>query len=132
MTKPTDTELKDNLTPLQYRVTQEAGTERPFSGVYWNSKEPGTYLCVVCESPLFTSDTKYDSGTGWPSFWEPISDSAVDTKRDFGGFMVRTEAVCSDCGAHLGHVFKDGPNPTGLRYCMNSASLKLEEAEEAD
>ena len=130
MSTPEESELRDRLTPLQYHVTQEAGTERPFTGLYWNSKTPGTYVCIVCETPLFASDTKYDSGSGWPSFWEPLDDDAVDTKRDTSHFMVRTEAVCAECGAHLGHVFEDGPQPTGLRYCMNSASLRLVDTED--
>ncbi len=125
MAKPTEAELRERLTPLQYEVTQEAGTERPFTGLYWNSKQPGTYVCIVCETPLFSSDTKYDSGSGWPSFWQPLVDDAVATNKDTSHFMVRTEAVCAECGSHLGHVFEDGPQPTGLRYCMNSASLRL-------
>jgi peptide-methionine (R)-S-oxide reductase len=125
MPKPTDPELRERLSPLQYEVTQEGGTERPFTGLYWNSKEHGTYHCVVCDTPLFSSDTKYESGSGWPSFWQPLGENAVATKRDTSHFMVRTEAACAECGAHLGHIFEDGPQPTGLRYCMNSASLAL-------
>jgi peptide-methionine (R)-S-oxide reductase len=127
MPKPTDAELRATLTPLQYEVTQQAGTEPPFTGLYWNAKTPGTYACIVCDTPLFSSTTKYDSGTGWPSFWEPISPDVVTLERDTSHFMVRTEVACADCGAHLGHVFEDGPQPTGLRYCMNSASLNLEQ-----
>ena len=130
MAEPPDAELRERLTPLQYHVTQEAGTERPFTGLYWNSKQDGTYVCIVCDTPLFASDTKYESGSGWPSFWQPLNDDAVATKRDTSHFMVRTEAVCAECDAHLGHVFEDGPQPTGLRYCMNSASLRLVEEEE--
>jgi peptide-methionine (R)-S-oxide reductase len=122
----TNDELRRRLTQQQYHVTQEAGTEPPFTGMYWDAKEDGTYRCTVCESPLFSSSTKYDSGSGWPSFWEPIKEGAVATKRDRSLFMERTEVLCGECGAHLGHVFPDGPQPTGQRYCMNSASLRLE------
>jgi len=124
---PTNDELRRRLTQQQYHVTQEAGTEPPFTGIYWDTKEDGTYRCIVCESPLFSSSTKYDSGSGWPSFWEPIEEGAVATKSDRSLFMERTEVLCGECGAHLGHVFLDGPQPTGQRYCMNSASLRLEE-----
>lgn len=123
----TNDELRRRLTPQQYHVTQEAGTEPPFTGIYWDAKEDGTYRCIVCETPLFSSSTKYDSGSGWPSFWEPIGDGAVTAKRDRSLFMERTEVLCGECGAHLGHVFPDGPQPTGQRYCMNSASLRLDE-----
>lgn len=119
-------QLRERLTAEQYHVTQEAGTERPFSGVYWDAKGDGVYRCVVCEEALFSSEDKYDSGTGWPSFSRPISDGAVEFKRDKSLMMVRTEALCANCGAHLGHVFDDGPPETGQRYCMNSASLDLE------
>jgi len=119
-------ELKARLDPQQFHVTQEAGTERAFTGIYWDCHDEGVYRCVVCDEPLFRSDTKYESGTGWPSFWQPISDDAVETHSDMTHGMVRTEAVCANCGAHLGHVFPDGPRPTGERYCMNSASLRLD------
>ena len=120
-------EWLNQLTPEQYRITREAGTERAFSGHYWDTKKPGTYKCVCCSQPLFDSDTKYDSGTGWPSFTAPIKDDAVAHKTDRSLFMTRTEVLCSRCDAHLGHVFDDGPGPTGQRYCMNSHSLDLEE-----
>ncbi len=127
--KFTEEELRERLTPEQYEVTQNAGTERAFTGIYHDTKEDGTYKCVVCDEPLFSSDTKYDSRSGWPSFWKPIDDSKVETKIDRSHGMVRTEALCATCGAHLGHIFPDGPQPTGDRYCMNSASLNLEKAE---
>ncbi|MPY94153.1 MAG: peptide-methionine (R)-S-oxide reductase MsrB [Acidimicrobiia bacterium] len=130
--KPADDELQARLTPLQYEVTQRKGTERAFTGEYWDDKTSGTYHCVVCATPLFTSDTKYESGTGWPSFWQPISSEVVEMEVDASHGMVRTEATCARCGAHLGHVFPDGPQPTGTRWCMNSASLALEEAEGED
>lgn len=115
--------LKERLTALQYHVTQEAGTERAFSGEYWDHHEDGTYRCVVCGAELFTSDTKFDSGTGWPSFFEALDPDRVTLTEDRSYGMVRTEVECAGCGAHLGHLFPDGPRPTGMRYCMNSASL---------
>lgn len=122
-------DLKERLTPLQYEVTQQAGTEQAFTGEYWNTKDPGTYHCIVCDAPLFSSDTKYDSGSGWPSFWEALDDEKVNRTEDRSHGMVRVEATCANCGAHLGHIFPDGPRPTGERFCMNSASLKLERGE---
>ena len=127
-----DAELRERLTPEQYQVTQQAGTERAFTGCYWDTKTPGTYHCIVCDEELFTSDTKYDSGSGWPSFYQAMDDGKVVRHEDRSYGMVRTEAICATCGAHLGHVFPDGPAPTGERFCMNSASLRLEELEESD
>jgi peptide-methionine (R)-S-oxide reductase len=123
---PTDDQLRERLTDLQYDVTQKGGTERAFTGVYWNTKEPGTYRCVVCNTELFRSDTKYDSGSGWPSFTEPMAMDKVNLVTDASHGMIRTEVRCARCDAHLGHVFPDGPGPTGERYCMNSASLQLQ------
>ena len=125
---PNDTELRDRLTPTQYQVTQRAGTERPFTGEYWDCHDDGVYRCIVCDMVLFDSGTKYDSGTGWPSFWESVDPSRIEIRADTSHGMVREEAVCAGCGAHLGHRFDDGPQPTGQRYCMNSASLRLDRA----
>jgi peptide-methionine (R)-S-oxide reductase len=121
--RPTDDELRARLDDIQWRVTQEAGTEPAFTGKYWDHHEDGTYVCIVCGVELFSSDTKFDSGTGWPSFWEPLEDERVTAVEDRSMGMVRTEVRCANCDAHLGHVFPDGPHPTGQRFCMNSASL---------
>ena len=127
----TDEEWKERLTPEQFEVARKAGTERAFTGEYWDNHDDGTYVCVCCGAPLFSSETKFNSGTGWPSFYQALDADAVEEDTDTTHGMVRTEARCSNCGAHLGHVFPDGPRPTGLRYCMNSASLRLEKDAQA-
>ena len=122
-TVKSDAEWRRELTGEQYRVTRQHGTERPFTGPWWNEKRPGSYACVCCGAPLFASQTKFDSGTGWPSFWAPVEEGAVAAHEDRSMFMRRTEIRCAECDAHLGHVFPDGRAPTGLRYCMNGLSL---------
>jgi peptide-methionine (R)-S-oxide reductase len=127
--KEENDEWKLTLTPAQFKVLRECGTEPPFSGKYVNHKENGTYVCAGCGNELFSSDTKFESGSGWPSFWDQVSEDAIETREDNSLWMKRTEIICKKCGGHLGHVFDDGPNPTGLRYCVNSLSLDFKPAE---
>jgi len=128
----TDIEWRESLSDEQFHVCREKGTERAFSGAYWDEKSPGVYRCTGCGEALFSSMTKFDSGTGWPSFWAPLAEEAVGTQTDSTHGMVRTEVHCRRCGSHLGHVFADGPRPTGLRYCINSLSLQLDPQRDAD